>query len=67
MWHVTFFHKDSIDGILDYKMREINSRDPDLILIGSQSGTIPYDILEHSTHSVTSFPFLLGTKPDAEP
>ena len=50
---------------LDHKMREINSRDPDLILVGSQSGTIPYDILEHSTHSVTSIPYLFGTKPDA--
>jgi uncharacterized NAD-dependent epimerase/dehydratase family protein len=51
---------------LDHKMREINGTgDPDLILIGSQSGTIPYDIVEHSTHSVTSVPFLFGTKPDA--
>ena len=46
-------------------LRTSISWDPDLILIGSQSGTIPYDILEHSTHSVTSIPFLLGTKPDA--
>ena len=51
---------------LDYKMREINdSADPDIILVGSQSGTIPFDIIEHSTHSVTSVPFLWGTKPDA--
>lgn len=51
---------------LDYKMREVNeTADPDLILVGSQSGTIPFDIIEHSTHSVTSVPFLFGTKPDA--
>lgn len=51
---------------LDFTMRRINdTADPDLTLVGSQSGTIPFDIIEHSTHSVTSVPFLLGTKPDA--
>lgn len=51
---------------LDYKIREICQRKrPDLILSGSQSGTIPYDVYEHSTHAMTSVAFLLGVKPDA--
>ncbi len=51
---------------LDYKMREICQRtQPDIILNGSQSGTIPYHVQEHSTHCLSSLAFLLGVKPDA--
>ena len=51
---------------LDYKMREIcQQKKPDIILTGSQSGTIPYDVTEHRTHSISSLAFLLGVKPDA--
>lgn len=51
---------------LDYKLRQLNQQKrPDIILVGSQSGTIPYDVHEHRTHSLTSTAFLLGTKPDA--
>lgn len=51
---------------LDYKLRQLNQQKrPDIILVGSQSGTIPYDVHEHRTHCLTSTAFLLGTKPDA--
>ena len=51
---------------LDYKIREICQRtQPDIILTGSQSGTIPYHVQEHSTHCLSSLAFLLGIKPDA--
>ena len=51
---------------LDYKMREICQRtQPDIILTGSQSGTVPYHVQEHSTHCLSSLAFLLGVKPDA--
>ena len=51
---------------LDYKLRQLSQQKrPDIILVGSQSGTIPYDVHEHRTHSLTSMAFLLGTKPDA--
>ena len=50
---------------LDHKMREISSRNPDIIVVGSQSGTIPYDIYEPSTHSLPTIAFLFGVKPDA--
>ena len=56
-WHVPY---------LDYKMRQIcRQQRPDLMLVGSQSGTVPYDVHEHGTHSMASITFLLGTKPDA--
>ena len=51
---------------LDYKIREICQRtQPDIILTGSQSGTTPYHVQEHSTHCLSSLAFLLGVKPDA--
>ena len=51
---------------LDYKLRQLNQQKrPDLIVVGSQSGTIPYDVQEHRTHCLASTAFLLGTKPDA--
>ncbi len=51
---------------LDYKMREICQRtQPDIILTGSQSGTVPYQVQDHSTHCLSSLAFLLGVKPDA--
>jgi len=51
---------------LDHKMQEIcQKRRPEIVLVGSQSGTIPYDVREQSTHSLPSLAFLLGTRPDA--
>lgn len=51
---------------LDHKMREINAaKKPDIMLVGCQSGTIPYDVANHNSHTEPSIHFLLGTKPDA--
>ena len=51
---------------LDHKMREINAvKKPDIMLVGCQSGTIPYDVVNHNSHMEPSIHFLLGTKPDA--
>ena len=50
---------------LDAQMRAINAKKPDIILVGSQSGTIPYDIHHPRTHSLGSRAFLMGTRPDA--
>ena len=51
---------------LDARMREIaHLRKPDIMLVGCQSGTIPYAIEHPSTHTITSLAFLLGTRPDA--
>ncbi len=34
---------------LDHKMREINAvKKPDIMLVGCQAGTIPYDIVNHN-------------------
>ena len=51
---------------LDHKMKEIcRKKEPEIMLVGSQSGTIPYDVVEHDTHSLPTIAFLLATKPDA--
>ena len=51
---------------LDHTMRAMcQSKRPHIILSGSQSGAIPYDVSEHITHSLPSLAFLLGVKPDA--
>ncbi len=51
---------------LDHKMKEIcQKKEPEIMLVGSQSGTIPYDVVEHDTHSLPTIAFLLATKPDA--
>ena len=36
----------------------------DIVLVGTQSGTIPYDVFEPSTYSMGTLPFLMGAKPD---
>ena len=51
---------------LDRRMRQICCRRrPELILVGGQSGTIPFDLHDHRTLSLPTLAFLLGTKPDA--
>ncbi len=51
---------------LDAKMRQINQRkSPHLILAGSQSGTVPYNVSESETHTLSTVAFLMGVKPDA--
>jgi uncharacterized NAD-dependent epimerase/dehydratase family protein len=51
---------------LDRRMRQMCSESqPDLIIAGSQSGTVPYDVHDPRTLTLSSLAFLLGTKPDA--
>ena len=51
---------------LDYKMREICAKKkPDLMLVGAQSGSIPYDVHEPGNHTLSTLAFMMGTKPDA--
>ncbi len=50
---------------LDFKMREIaHLGKPDILIAGSQSGTIPYNISLPDTHTLASIAFLFGIKPD---
>jgi uncharacterized NAD-dependent epimerase/dehydratase family protein len=52
---------------LEVQMCEIAERcQPHIIIVGTQSGTIPYDFsLPMSNHTLPSIAFLFGTKPDA--
>lgn len=44
---------------------QVERTNPDLILVGGQSGTIPYDIRHESLLSASQYAFLLGVNPDA--
>lgn len=57
---------DYYTSYLDAKMREINHRERrDLILVGTQSGTVPYNVEEQQTHTLPTLAFLIGIKPQA--
>ena len=40
-------------------------RDKDIIIVGSQSGTVPYDTGNIVQYTIPQYHFLLGTQPDA--
>jgi len=48
---------------LNYIMNELCMKDVDIILVGSQSGTVPYDIGNIVQYNVPQFNFLMGTQP----
>lgn len=51
---------------LDAKMKKIcHDNQPDIIIVGGQAGTIPFEISEPNSHHFPTLAFLLGTKPDA--
>ena len=53
---------------LDYKMWEVFQRKkPDILIVGAQSGTVPYDFSAspQTSYTLPSLAFLFGTKPDA--
>ncbi len=57
---------DSYPEYVDGKMRELcQHKRPDLIIAGSQSGTIPFDLHDPRTFALPSLSFMLGVKPDA--
>ena len=52
-------------NVLNEAMWDIERLDPDIIITGCQSGTVPYNINYLSNISLSSFDFYLGTAPDA--
>ena len=48
---------------LNYIMNELCMKDIDIILVGSQSGTLPYDIGNIVQFNIPQFNFLMGTQP----
>ncbi|MBL0387693.1 S8 family serine peptidase [Tumebacillus sp. ITR2] len=51
--------------VLNEMMWRIEDNDPDIILVGSQSGTVPYDTGNLRRFTYPAIDFLLGTQPDA--
>lgn len=51
--------------ILNEAMWKIENKDPDIIITGCQSGTIPYNINVMSNLNFSCYEFIIGTAPDA--
>lgn len=49
---------------LNYIMNDLCEKNTDIILVGSQSGTVPYDTANIKLFNSTQFHFLMGTQPD---
>lgn len=49
---------------LNYIMNGLCQKEPDIIIVGSQSGTVPYDIANINLFNSSQFHFLMGTQPD---
>lgn len=50
---------------LNYIINILCEKGNDLILVGSQSGTVPYDVGNISQYNIPQYDFLIGTQPDA--
>ncbi|CAG9623697.1 S8 family serine peptidase [Sutcliffiella rhizosphaerae] len=51
--------------VLNNMMGKIEDTNPDIIIVGSQSGTIPYDTSNLSSFTIPQTEFIFGTLPDA--
>lgn len=50
---------------LNNKVHSLCEKDYDIILVGSQSGTVPYDVGNIGQYNLSQYCFLQGTMPDA--
>lgn len=50
--------------LLNEIMHQIEMSDPDIVIVGSQSYTIPYDMLNIRNSTLKQAEFILGTRPD---
>jgi len=51
--------------VLNVMMGSIEDKNPDIIIVGSQSGTVPYSTFNLTYYTTPQIEFLLGTQPDA--
>ena len=54
-----------IISYINYAMYRISQKNPDIILVGSQSGTIPWEFGNLNGYAFNQMQFLLATNPDA--
>lgn len=59
-----YIQNNDVISYLNAAMHDISTRNKDIIIVGSQSGTIPYDYGNISQFPVYQYSFLLGTLPD---
>ena len=59
-----YIQGNDVISYLNSAMHDISFKEKDIIIVGSQSGTIPYDYGNISQFPVFQYSFLLGTLPD---
>ncbi|MDU3534197.1 MAG: S8 family serine peptidase [Clostridium perfringens] len=57
-------HNEAMVSILNQQLKNIDSEDVDLIVVGSQSGTVPTDFRCLEKITIPQLVFLYGTNPD---
>ena len=57
--------KNEAVKVLNEAIWEIEMKDPDIIITGCQSSTVPYNVNIIANLNFTSYEFLIGTAPDA--
>lgn len=60
-------HLSSFDAIryLNYQINQLCEKENDIIIVGSQSGTVSYDVGNLGQYNMLQYDFLQGTLPDA--
>lgn len=49
---------------INYLMRQIEAKENDMIIVGSQSGTVAYDNGNIALYNIPQYNYILGTQPD---
>lgn len=60
-----FVNTSAAVNVLNEMIWQSELNNPDVVIVGSQSGTIPYDFGNLSRYTFSQYDFLLGTLPDA--
>lgn len=60
-----YIQEKDVIRYLNDKLNNLCERNKDIIITGSQSGTVQYDVGNLSQYNISQYLFLLGTQPDA--
>lgn len=59
-----YIKEDEVIRYLNDCMHRMEQQQKEIIIVGSQSGTVPYDYGNLSYYTISQYLFLLGTRPD---
>lgn len=61
----TYIHGDDIIRFINYKMNEMALKQKELIIAGSQSGTLTYNFSNIREYNIDGYSFMMAVNPDA--